>query len=109
MPEVLDEIFISCGKIWTIIAIPDFLSLQNIFIRMAKSFMPTRKRILPKSLNGSSENSDHVLEYLHHAQKVFELTEEVFLRHPLRKAWRYIPKHVLPKAASLRRLKAPQR
>ena len=41
----------------TIIAIPDFLSLQNIFIRMAKSFMPTRKpKILPKSLNGSSEN-----------------------------------------------------
>ena len=35
------------------------------------------------------ERSDHVLEYLHHAQKVFELTEEVFLRNPLRKAWRY--------------------
>ena len=52
------------------------------------------------------ERSDHVLEYLHHAQKVFELTEEVFLRHPLRKAWRYIPKHVFPRAASLRRLKA---
>ena len=92
----------------TIIATPDFLSLQNIFILMAKCFMPTLKAedFAKEFERVFGERSEHVLEYLHHAQKVFELTEEVFLKHPLRKAWRYIPKHVLPKAASLRRLKA---
>ena len=109
MPEVLDEIFTACGKNPS-----DYYSYSRLPV-ITKYFYPNGK-VFHAYANAEEfaqefervfgEKSDHVLEYLHHAQKVFELTEEVFLRHPLRDAWRYVPKYVLPKAASLRRLKA---
>ena len=109
MPEVLDEIFISCGKDPS-----DYYSYSRLPVS-TKYFYPDGKVFHAYAAAEDfakefervfGERSEHVLEYLHHAQKVFELTEEVFLKHPLRKAWRYIPKHVLPRAASLGRLKA---
>ena len=109
MPEVLDELFTTCGKDPS-----DYYSYSRLPI-ITKYFYPNGKvfhahahaaDLAQEFERVFGERSDHVLEYLHHAQKVFELTEEVFLRHPLRKAWRYIPKYVLPKASSLRRLKA---
>ena len=106
MPEVLDEIF-TARQILLIITTSSYLLSQSIFIQTVKYFM--RMQMLknsPRNLNGSSVKKVIMYWDLHHAQKVFELTEEVFLRHPLRDAWRYVPKYVLPKAASLRRLKA---
>lgn len=109
MPEELDRLFTTCGKNPS-----DYYSYSRLPV-ITKYFYPDGKvfHAYAKAEDFAQEfervfgeRSDHVLEYLHHAQKVFELTDEVFLRHPLRKAWRYIPKHVLPRAASLRRLKA---
>ncbi len=109
MPEVLDELFTTCGKNSS-----DYYSYSRLPV-ITKYFYPNGKvfhayaeaeEFAQEFERVFGEPSDNVLDYLHHAQKVFELTEEVFIRHPLRQAWRYIPKYVIPKAASLRRLNA---
>ena len=71
MPEVLDELFTTCGKNPQIItATQDYLLLQNILsdgkvfhaYANAEDFAQEFERVF-------GERSDHVLEYLHHAQK----------------------------------------